>query len=278
MNSATSAIMLVLLALAVGCSIGVVLGVIIGLLSTAATKLLCFWNDHELGPKRRGGREVDAASAPQLLAILNGLSQRAAIPTPRLYVIDSLHANAIAAGRDRRHASICVTTGLLHALTRDELAGVLSHELAHLLQRSALTKTAASMLAAAMSLLPLFAPFFGLRISLSLLLLLIALLVSFFGQLAIGRACEYAADECGARLSGRPDALAAALRLVATDDGEFDEVANSQVATAMLAIGKRLVGPRRDNPFSAYPLPTNRIAALEQLSREMGSGGHGRGV
>jgi heat shock protein HtpX len=277
MISATSAIMLVLLALVVGCAIGAPPGVIIGLVSTAATKLLSFWNDHELAPKRRGGSEVDASSAPQLVAILNELSQRAAIPTPRLYVIDSPRANATAAGRDRRHASICVTTGLLHTLTPDELTGVLSHELAHVLQRSALTKTAASTLGAAISLLPLFGPFFGLGIGLSLLLLFIALLVAVLGQFAIGRAAEYAADKRGARLSGRPDALAAALRLMSTDDADFDAVANSQVATAMLAIGKRLVGPRRDNPCSGYPLPTNRIAALEQLSREMSSGGYNTG-
>jgi heat shock protein HtpX len=278
MNSATSAIMLVLLAAVVGPPIGLVLGVLFGLLSTAATKLSRLWNDHELGPKRRGGRKVDAGSAPQLVAILHELSQRAAIPTPRLYVIDNPRANAVAVGRDRRHASICVTTGLLHTLTRDELVGVLSHELAHVLHRTALTKTAASTLAAAISLLALFAPFFGLGIGLSLLLLFIALLAAILGQLAISRAGEYAADECGARLNGRPDALVAALRLMSTDDAEFDDVASSKMATAMLAFGKWLVGPRRDNPFSAYPLPTNRIAALEQLSREMGLGSHGARV
>jgi heat shock protein HtpX len=278
MNSATSAIMLVLLAAVVGPPIGLVLGVLFGLLSTAATKLSRLWNDHELGPKRRGGRKVDAGSAPQLVAILHELSQRAAIPTPRLYVIDNPRANAVAVGRDRRHASICVTTGLLHTLTRDELGGVLSHELAHVLHRTALTKTAASTLAAAISLLALFAPFFGLGIGLSLLLLFIALLAAILGQLAISRAGEYAADECGARLNGRPDALVAALRLMSTDDAEFDDVASSKMATAMLAFGKWLVGPRRDNPFSAYPLPTNRIAALEQLSREMGLGSHGARV
>ena len=276
MNSATSAIMLVLLAAVVGPPIGLVLGVLFGLLSTTATKLSRLWNDHELGPKRRGGRKVDAGSAPQL--VLNELSQRAAIPTPRLYVIDDPRANAVAVGRDRRHASICVTTGLLHTLTRDELGGVLSHELAHVLHRTALTKTAASTLAAAISLLALCGPFFGLGIGLSLLLLFISLLVAILGQLAISRAGEYAADECGARLNGRPDALVAALRLMSTDDAEFDDVASSKMATAMLAFGKWLVGPRRDNPFSAYPLPTNRIAALEQLSREMGLGGHGARV
>jgi heat shock protein HtpX len=263
MISATGVIMLVLLALVVGYAIGAPLGIIIGLVSTAATKLFSFWNDHELAPKRRGGREVDAGSAPQLVAILNELSQRAAIPTPRLYVIDSPGANASAAGRDRRHASICVTTGLLHGLTPDELTGVLSHELAHVLQRSALTRTAASTLAAVISLLPLFGPFFGLGIGLSLFLLFIALLVAVLGQFAIGRAAEYAADKCGARLSGRPDALAAALRLMSTDDADFDAVANSQVATAMLAIGKRLVGPRRDIHSRATPC---RRTALPRLN------------
>jgi heat shock protein HtpX len=243
MNSATSAIMLVLLAAVVGPAIGLVLGLLFGLLSTTATKLSRLWNDHELGPKRRGGRELDAGSAPQLVAILNELSQRAAIPTPRLYVIDNPGANAVAVGRDRRHASICVTTGLLHGLTRDELAGVLSHELAHVLQRTALTKTAASTLAVAISLLALFGPFFGLGIGLSLLLLFIALLAAVLGQLAISRAGEYAADECGARLSGRPEALTSALRLMSTDNAEFDDVASSKMATAMLAFGKRLLPP-----------------------------------
>jgi heat shock protein HtpX len=275
MNSAASAIMLVLLAAVAGPPIGLVLGLLFGLVSTSATKLSRLWNDHELGPKRRGGREVDAGSAPQLVAILNELSQRAAIPTPRLYVIDDPRANAVAVGRDRRHASICVTTGLLHGLARDEVAGVLSHELAHVSQRTTLTRTAASTLAAAISLLALFGPFFGLGIGLSLLLLFIALLASILGQLAISRAGEYAADKCGARLSGRPDALVAALRLMSTDDADFDDVANSKMAIAMLIVGKWLVGPRRDNPFSGHPLPTNRIAALEQLSREMGLGDHG---
>jgi heat shock protein HtpX len=277
MNSATTAIMLLLLALVAAYPIGAVLGLIYGLVSMAATKLFRLWNDHQLGPKRRGGRKVDAAGAPQLVAILQELSQRAGIPTPRRYVIDSPRANASAAGRDRRHASICVTTGLLYGLTPDELAGVLSHELAHVLQRSALIGTAAATLAAAISLLPLLGPFFGFGFGIgrSPLLLLVVLPAAVLGQLAIGRAGEYAADECGAHLCGRPDALAAALKRAASDDAELDEVASSQVATALLAFGKRLAGPRRDNPFSAYPLSSNRIAALERLAREMGSGGSG---
>src|SRR5271156_1385664 len=92
-------------------------------------------------------------------------------------------------------------------LTRDELTGLLSHEIAHVLHRTALTKTAASTLATAISLLAVFGPFFGVGIGLSSLLLLIALLAAILGQLAISRAGEYAADECGARLCSRPGAL-----------------------------------------------------------------------
>jgi len=97
MNSATSAILLVLLAAVVGPPIGLVLGLLFGLVSTTATKLSRIWSDHELGPKRRGGREVDAGSAPQLVAILNQLSQRAAIPRWNLSDVPEPNAAADAA-------------------------------------------------------------------------------------------------------------------------------------------------------------------------------------
>jgi heat shock protein HtpX len=240
---------------------GAAVGLSYGLIRTATSKLLRFWNDHERWPKERGAHEVDGGDVATLL---RELSRRAKIPTPRLYVIDSPNANASATGRGYRHSSICVTTGLLYVLGRDELAGVLSHELAHVLHRSTLTKTAAATVSAAISLLPFIGPFVGLGIVRSLLLLFMAPAATFLIQLAIMRAGEYAADECGARLSGRPDALASALSIVSTDDAEFGD---NLTGKALLTFGKRLVGPRRDNPFSAYPLPTNRIAALERLSR-----------
>jgi heat shock protein HtpX len=253
-----------LLAMAASYAIGAALGLIWGQVSTATSKLLRFWNDHELAPKRRGACEVDAGG---VVALLQELSQRAKIPTPRVYVIDSPYANASAVGRNYRHSSISVTTGLLQALGRDELAGVLSHELAHVLQRSTLVKTAAATVSAVISLLVFVGPFVGLGIARSLLMFFIAPVATFLAQLAINRAGEYAADKRGARLCGRPEALASALRIVSTDDAEFGEAANNPTAKALLTFGKRLVGPRRDNPFSAYPLTKNRIAALERLSR-----------
>lgn len=253
------------LLLASGCAIGFVLGMVRGLVSTAASKVLRFWDWHELGPAERGAREVDEGEVAGLLA---ELSRRAKIPTPRLYVIESPFANASAASRDYRHASVCVTMGLVRGLSRDELAGVLAHEVAHVVNRSMLVKTIAAALSAALALLPFVGPFLHFGIVRSLILFFIAPIGSFLIQLAILRADEYAADARGARLCGRPEALASALKILSKDEIEFGDPASHPTARAFLTVGKWLVGPRRDNPFAAYPRPSNRIAALERLSRK----------
>jgi heat shock protein HtpX len=267
MISATGAVMLVLLALVVSLPIGLMLGIIWGLVSSAASKLLHFWNSHEFVPMDRGGRRVGDFDAPELVAIVGELAQRAAIPMPHVYVIESTETNAFAVGRDRRHAAICITTGLLHVLTRDELIGVLAHELAHVLNRTSLTKTASATLAAAASLLPPFGMVCGLDVRISLLLMFITPPSAFLVLLALARADEYAADRRGVLLTGRPDVVAGVLGRV-----ELLELAgpgglpNSATARVLDAIGKRLARQGRDNPFSAHPLPTNRISALARSS------------
>jgi heat shock protein HtpX len=269
MKTAATAIVTMVLLLALGYPLGAWLGLIYGLVSTAATKLLYLWNDDK--PQRRGGRRVEEHDAPELVAILRDLAHRAAIPMPNLYVIDSPRANALAIGRSPQHAAICVTTGLLRAFSRDEITGVFAHEIGHVLRRSAVIKTAAAVLGAAMALLPLFGIFFGLGIRASLLLLFVMPPAALLLQLAIARADEYAADEYGARLTGRPDVVAGLLaRIALVDDAGSGDMANSAAGRMMLAIGKRLAGPRRDNPFSGHPLATNRMLELARLSREMG--------
>jgi heat shock protein HtpX len=274
MKTVAIAIMTMVLLLAAGYLLGAVLGLVFGLVSTAATKLLYLWNDDKFAPQRRGGRRVQEHEAPELVATLRELARRAGIPVPNLYVIESpTKANALAAGRGRRHAAICVTTGLLHAVSRDELAGVLAHELGHVLRRSAVIKTTAAVLGAAVSLLPPFGIFFGLGIGVSLLLMFAIPPAAVLLQLAIARADEYAADEYGARLTGRPDVVAGLLgRIALVDDAGSEDMANSAMGRTMLAIGRRIVGPRRDNPFSAYPLPANRAVELARLAHEMGAG------
>jgi heat shock protein HtpX len=271
MKTVAIAIMTMVLLLVAGYLLGAALGLILGLVSTAATKLLYLWNDDKFAPQRRGGRRVQEQDAPELVAILRDLARRAGIPVPNLYVIDNPKTNAIAAGRGRRHAAICVTTGLLHALSRDELAGVLAHELGHVLRRSAVIKTTVAVLGAAVSLLPPFGIFFGLGIGVSLLLMFVIPPAAVLLQLAIARADEYAADEYGARLTGRPDVVAGLLgRIALVDDAGSEDMAKSATGRTMLAIGRRIVGPRRDNPFSAYPLPANRAVELARLAHEMG--------
>ena len=117
--------------LAVAYPLHLTIGFIFGLVSAAATKLLYLWNDHELAPRRRGGRRIEQQEAPDLIAILREPARRAVVPVPMLYVIDSPEPNAVIAGRGPGHAAICVTTGLLRALSRDELTAVLAYELAH---------------------------------------------------------------------------------------------------------------------------------------------------
>jgi heat shock protein HtpX len=268
MNSAAFAISMILLAIVITYPLGFALGLIYGLVSTAANKVCCFWNDHKFAPLRRRGRRVDEHVALDLVAILRDLASRADIPTPDLYIIDSEETNALAAGRDHRHAAICVTTGLLQVLTPNELAGVLAHEMGHVLRYSAAAKTAAAVLGAGIALLPPLGIFFGTGIVASLALIFITPFAVILAQLAIARAHEYAADEVGARLTGRPDVVARVLsRFEMADD---EDVAKSAVAKTLLAVGKRIVGPQRDNPFSSHPLPANRIVALTRLSRDMG--------
>ncbi len=190
---------------------------------------------------------------------------------PDIYIIDSGETNALAAGRDRRHAAICITTGLLEVLTRDELTGVLAHELGHVLRHSAAAKTAAAVLGAGIALLPPFGMFFGAGIIVSLLLMCITPFAVILAQLAIARAHEYAADEVGARLTGRPDVVVRVLsRFEPADDAGLGGLAKSVVGTTLLAIGNKLAGSQRDNPFSSHPLPENRIVALTRLPRDMG--------
>ena len=162
MKTVAIAIMTMVLLLAAGYLLGAVLGLVFERISTAATKPFTL-NDDKPAPQRRGGRRVQEHEAPELVATLREPARRAGIPVPNLYVIESpTKANALAAGR-RRHAAICVTTGLLHALSRRARWGTCSR-VGPCIRRSAVIKTTAAVLGAAVSLLPPFGLFFGLGI------------------------------------------------------------------------------------------------------------------
>jgi heat shock protein HtpX len=133
MNYARTAILLAGLTglfMAVGYLIGGGSGALIALIIAAATNLFSYWNADKLVLSMHDAQEVDERSAPELVAIVRELAQRAGLPIPRVYLMDSPQPNAFATGRNPQHAAVCATTGLLNSLSRDEIAGVIGHELA----------------------------------------------------------------------------------------------------------------------------------------------------
>jgi heat shock protein HtpX len=192
--------------------------------------------------------------------------------------MDSPQANAFATGRNPQHAAVCATTGLLDTLSREEVAAVIGHELGHVRNHDTLTMTIAATIAGAISMLAHFGMFFGggrrNNIVGSVLMVILAPIAAMIVQMAISRTREYAADNFGGRISGRPDALASALvKISRMAKAVPNETAESNPATAPLFIVNPLSGHGMDNLFSTHPSTENRVAALDRLSRDMGLGG-----
>jgi heat shock protein HtpX len=272
--------------MAVGFLIGGSSGAMVALAMAAVMNLVSYWNADKLVLSMHGAHEVDARTAPELVELVHELSQRAALPMPRVYVMDSPQPNAFATGRNPNHAAVAVSTGLLHALDRNEIAGVLSHELAHVRNHDTLTMTITATIAGAISMLAQFGLFFGggsrdsnngLGVIGTLLMVIVAPLAAMIVQMAISRTREYAADNLGARICGRPDALASALAKISNAAQSIpNEAAERAPATAHLFIVNPLTGRGMDNLFSTHPATENRIAALQELAREMGHAELGR--
>ena len=268
--------------MAVGYLIGGQGGMMIALLLAAGMNLFSYWNSDKLVLSMHGAQEVDERTAPELHAIVRELAARAGLPMPRVYLMDNPQPNAFATGRDPEHAAVAATTGLLQMLTREEVAGVLAHELAHVRNRDTLTMTITATLAGAISMLAQFGMFFGgghrennhgLGIVGSLLMVILAPIAAMLVQMAISRTREYAADRMGAEILGQPLALASALAKISNAAQHIEnDSAERNPATAHLFIVNPLTGRGMDNLFSTHPATENRIAALQELARTMGGG------
>jgi heat shock protein HtpX len=266
----------------VGYLIGGAGGAVIALLVAAAMNLASYWNADKLVLSMHDAHEVDERTAPDLVRLVAELAQRAGLPMPRVYLMDNPQPNAFATGRNPQHAAVAVTTGLLQMLSREEVAGVIAHELAHIKNHDTLTMTITATIAGAISMLAQFGMFFGghrdsnqgLGIVGTLLMVILAPIAAMLVQMAISRTREYAADNLGARISSRPDALASALHKIS---GAAEQIENYSAernpATAHLFIVNPLTHHGIDNLFSTHPAVENRIAALERLAMEMGQGG-----
>ena len=263
--------------LVVGALLGGQTGMLLALAFAAATNLFAYWNSDKLALAANGAQEIQRADAPDLYDMVAELAGRAQLPMPRVYVIHEDQPNAFATGRNPENAAVAVNTGLMAMLTRQELAGVIAHELAHIKYRDTLTMTITATLAGAISSIAQWGLLFGGNRSNgpgvigSIALAILAPLAAMLVQMAISRSREYAADRLGAEICGDPNALAGALAKISHGAQVIpNENAEANPAMAHMFIVNPLTGQGMDNLFSTHPNVENRIAALQALAGAMG--------
>ncbi len=267
--------------LAVGYLLGGEGGMMIALVLAVAMNLFAYWNSDKVVLRMYGARQVDARTAPELVRIVERLADRAAIPMPKVFVIETDQPNAFATGRNPENAAVAITTGLINSLSREEIAGVLAHELAHVRNRDTLIMTVTATLAGALGMLANFAFFFGgnsrnnpLGVFGTILVMIMAPLAATLVQMAISRTREYEADRIGAEICGHPLWLASALQRI--EERVLDAanpVAEHNPASAHLFIINPLHGRGADNLFSTHPSTTNRVERLRRLAGQAGPWG-----
>jgi heat shock protein HtpX len=265
--------------MAVGYLLGGPGGAVIALVIALLMNLFTYWNADRMVLASYGAQEVDERSAPEFVRTVAELANRAGLPMPRVYVIDSPQPNAFATGRNPSHAAVAATTGLLRMLSWDEIAAVISHELGHVKNHDTLLMTVTATLAGAISMLAQFGMFFGggnrsgnAGVLGTLAMIILAPLAAMVVQMAISRTREYAADSAGAEISGNPAALATALAKIDAAAHQIENApAEANPATAHLFIINPLSGARMDNLFSTHPATENRIAALRDIAAQMGA-------
>jgi heat shock protein HtpX len=264
----------------VGYLIGGAGGAMIALVIAAGTNLFAYWNSDRAVLSMYGAHEVDARTAPDLHRMVAELAARAELPMPRVFIMDNPQPNAFATGRNPQNAAVAVTTGLMQSLSREELAGVVAHELAHIKHHDTLLMTVTATIAGAISMLAQFGMFFGGNrnnngpgIVGSLAMMILAPLGAMLVQMAISRTREYAADEMGARICGQPMWLASALSKIESFAHQVpNEDAERAPATAHMFIINPLSGRGMDSLFATHPSTANRVAALQQLAGQAGGG------
>jgi heat shock protein HtpX len=232
--------------MAVGYLLGGGAGVAIAFLAAVAMNGWAYWNSDKAVLKMHHARPVTKASAPELVGLVEELAQNAGLPMPAVYVLETAQPNAFATGRNPENSAVAVTQGLIQACSRQELAGVIAHELAHIKHRDTLTMTITATIAGAIGFLANFAFIFGRRDSPlgpigTILVMIMAPVAAMLVQMAISRTREYAADREGAEICRNADWLADALQLI-------ERQARSMVNR-----------PAQDNPASAHMFIINPL-------------------
>jgi heat shock protein HtpX len=244
-----------------------------------------YWFSDKLAIKMAKAQPMDRARYPDVYAMVESLSQRAQQPMPRLYISPSPQLNAFATGRNPQHAAVCLNEGLYRALTPEELEGVLGHELQHVYNRDILIGSVAAVIATTISYLALmlrFLPLFGnsddrgpnplVAVALGILTPIIAMII----QASITRSRESLADHTGAELTGKPLALASALRKLeaGANDPRLLRAGGTPAETNQgmqhLYIAAPFGGRAASKLFSTHPPIPERVAALEEQARRLG--------
>lgn len=263
--------------LAIGFLIGGQFGVIIAFVIALGMNIFSYWNSDKAVLRMHNAQEVDADTAPEYYNIVRQLADNAQLPMPRVYIMHEDQPNAFATGRNPEHAAVAATSGLLRALSQEEIAGVMAHELAHIKNRDTLIMTITATIAGAISMIANFAMFFGgnrnnpLGIIGTIALMILAPLGAMIVQMAISRTREYAADRMGSEICGKPLWLASALTRMQDSAEEIENhAAEDNPATAHMFIINPLMSGGLASLFSTHPDTEKRVAALEDLAQEWG--------
>ena len=266
--------------IAIGGAIGGLSGMAIAFVVALLMNLGAYWFSGDIALRMAGAREVGSDEAPELHRLLEELATFAQLPSPHVAIIDNPSPNAFASGRDANHATVAVTTGLLDLLSRDELAGVLAHELGHVRNHDILIASVAATIAGAVTMLANVAQWsmlfggtghsqddedgngFGGLLG-GLLLIILAPIAAMLIQMAISRSREYGADETGARIHGHPESLARALEQLELGTSLRPLPVNP--AASHLFIVNPFRGMSVASLFNTHPPIAERIRRLREM-------------
>jgi heat shock protein HtpX len=246
-------------------------GALMALVFAGAMNFASYFFSDKIVLKMNRARVVGRDEAPVLYEVVEGLTRRAGMPMPKVAIINSPQPNAFATGRNPEHAVVAATEGILRVLDRDELAGVMAHELAHVKHRDILIASVAATLAGAIMYVTRFGLFFGggdrdrgpAGGILAIAVIILAPIAAFLIQSAISRSREYAADAGGAEISGKPRSLASALQKLEVTAQQVPMAVNP--AAEHLYIVKPFRGGGIGRLFSTHPPTAERVERLLEL-------------
>ena len=279
MNSFKTAILMtvmMVLFILVGNLIGGQSGMMVAFLISLAMNFGSYWFSDKIVLKMYRAQEVTREQYPQLYDSVENLAMKAELPMPKVYVMENPTPNAFATGRNPQHSAVAVTTGILNLLKRDELEGVISHELTHVKNRDILVGTIAATLVGTITFIARMAGWAAMfsggrdsrdrgNVFSDLALIIIAPIAAMLIQMAISRSREYMADEGGAQISGNPLALASALNKL-QHGNEVIPMRNAGTSSAHMFIVNPLSGKSLMKLFSTHPPIEERVARLQEIA------------